>query len=201
MIRHLLWFQKRAPWKQGIPLHPPTPSQDLFSDASLTGWGAQLGESSVSEEWDSPWVCKHINILEMRAVILACQAFQDRLKGVVTRLHIDNSTVVAHLRKEGGTKAHKLVELMRSFLTWCDARRIQVQAVHIAGVRNVVADSLSRQGQLQASEWALSGQEFVRISGFWRRPEVDLMATASNRRCCEFISPVPHHEPSSRRGQ
>ena len=75
LISHLRWFQKRAPWKQGIPLHPPTPSQDLFSDASSTGWGAQLGESSVSGEWDCLWRHKHINILELRAVVLACRKF------------------------------------------------------------------------------------------------------------------------------
>jgi len=144
--------------------------------------------------WSAHWRSKHINILELQAVILACRAFQNQLTGVVTRLHIDNSTVVAHLNKEGGTKSHALVLLTRDLLLWCDIHRIQVQAVHIAGVRNVVADSLSRRGQLQASEWSLSGQEFVRVSGFWGRPEVDLMATASNRRCREFISPIPHPE-------
>ena len=72
-------------------------------DASSTGWGAQLGESSVSGEWDCLGRNKHINILELRAVVLACRKFQAHLKGVVTRLHFDNSTIVAHLRKEGGT--------------------------------------------------------------------------------------------------
>ena len=132
LIQHLQWFQKRKLWEQGIPLHPPAPSQDLFTDASSRSWGAQLGDSSVSGVWCRQWQSKHINILEMRAVFLACSALQDQLKGVVTRLHVDNSTMVAHLKKEGGTRSHELVQLTRKFLLWCDRARIQIHAVHIS---------------------------------------------------------------------
>ena len=39
-----------------------------------------------------------------------------------------------------------------------------------------------------------SGRICNDLASFWGRPEVDLMATASNRRCREFISPIPHPE-------
>ena len=58
----------------------------------------------------------------------------------------------------------------------------------------MMADGFSRRGQLQVSEWSLSREEFDRVSDFWGRPQVDLMATAANRQVVKFISPVPHPE-------
>ena len=66
----------------------------------------------------------------MKAVILACQAFKDTLHEKITRVHVDNNTVVSHLKKEGGTRSQELTNMTRD-LFWYDRNKIQVQAVHI----------------------------------------------------------------------
>ena len=33
LVQHLQWFLRPTLWQSGIPLHPPTPQQDLFTDS------------------------------------------------------------------------------------------------------------------------------------------------------------------------
>ena len=127
----------------------------------------------------------------------------------VTRVHIDNSTTVAHLRKEGGTRSWPLTRLTFRILKWCDKHGVSPVPVHIAGVRDFLADSLSRRGQLQGSEWALSPHEVDRVFSHVGWPSTDLMTTAANRVVSQFISPIPHPDalgvdvfvPSGRKGR
>jgi hypothetical protein len=55
----------------GFPLASPVPSLTLFTDASLLGWGAYLEGQTVSGMWSSTLQKDHINLLDMRAVLLA----------------------------------------------------------------------------------------------------------------------------------
>ena len=45
----------------------------------------------------------HINILELKTVWLACQRFEELVKGKAVSFQIDNTTAVAYQLKEGGT--------------------------------------------------------------------------------------------------
>ena len=207
--RHCRWndrllldrsFTDSLPWwthperTRGVPLHPPTPSQDLYTDASTTGWGGSLGTLQASGTWTTEERNLHINQLEMLAVLYVCQRLREHLAHRITRVHIDNSTTVAHLRKEGGTRSWPLTRLTFRILKWCDKHKVVLVPVHIAGIRNILADSLSRKGQLQSSEWALSPHEVSRAFNHSGWPTTDLMATAENRVVKRFISPVPHPE-------
>ena len=49
----------------------------LYTDASLYGWGAQLGDHSLSGHWSLAQRSNHINVVEMQAVIYAVQGFQE----------------------------------------------------------------------------------------------------------------------------
>ena len=193
LSRFLRWWSL-AQRSSGVPLHPPTPVQDMYTDASTAGWGASLGTHSARGGWNPEERKLHINSLEMLAVIRACQSLVRFLSRKTTRVYIDNTTVVAHINKEGGTHSAGLCQLTRKLLRFCDNHQIVLRPVHIAGVRNVKADSLSRTGQTQSSEWSISKQEFRRVSLMLGTPVIDLMATAENRVVSQFLSPVPHPE-------
>jgi hypothetical protein len=60
----------------GFPLASPVPSLTLFTDASLLGWGVYLEGQTVSGMWSSTLQKDHINLLEMRAVLLALSHFK-----------------------------------------------------------------------------------------------------------------------------
>ena len=87
---------------QSNPLHRPVATQTLFTDACNSGWGAHLNDLQASGKWCAALKGRHINYLEMEAVLQAVLSFKDALKDQVTLLRMDNSTVASYINKEGG---------------------------------------------------------------------------------------------------
>ena len=87
----------------GAPIHPHIHNTLVFTDASQKGWGAHLNEIVLSGLWSNKEAQLHINVLELKAVLLALKGFQEHLQGQRVLLCSDNSTVVSYLNKEGGT--------------------------------------------------------------------------------------------------
>ena len=85
-----------------VPLCRPQPDLFLFTDASLVGWGAHMGDHSASGLWSAYWQTQHINVLELRAVMLALKSFHQIIPNCHILLSTDNTTVAAYLNKEGG---------------------------------------------------------------------------------------------------
>jgi hypothetical protein len=75
LLPHLDWWTRRENVLTGVALLHSVPSLPLYSDSSLQGWGAFLEGKSVSGMWSLVQQQEHINLLEMRAVILALQHF------------------------------------------------------------------------------------------------------------------------------
>ena len=75
---------------------------------------------------------------------LALQHFQSGIYNSCVMVASDNSSVVAYLKKQGGTHSPSLCMLVWELLYWCHHRNIHIQVRHIPGKLNVLADSLSR---------------------------------------------------------
>ena len=75
LLPHLDWWTRKENVLTGVALLHSVPSLPLYSDSSLQGWGAFLEGKSVSGMWSLVQQQEHINLLEMRAVILALQHF------------------------------------------------------------------------------------------------------------------------------
>jgi hypothetical protein len=102
------WWTHRENVMTGVALLHPVPSLTLYTDSSLQGWGAFLEGKSASGVWSLVQQQEHINLLEMRAVLLALQHFKTLLVSKAVVLATDNTTVVAYLQNEGGTRCHAL---------------------------------------------------------------------------------------------
>ena len=63
----------------GCPLHAEEHNLLLFTGASVKGWGAHLGDLTISGLWSDTEANLHINILELKAVFLATRSFQTHL--------------------------------------------------------------------------------------------------------------------------
>ena len=94
------WSQEDCLWEQQI--HYPPPDFQLFTDSRLDGWGAHLDSHMASGIWPVEWKGQHINVLELRAVFLALQAFTVHVQSRSILLATDNKTVAAHIHKQGG---------------------------------------------------------------------------------------------------
>ena len=62
---------------------------------------------------------------------------------------------------------------------------------HISGSLNVLADRLSRPGQVLQGEWELCQDTFNHLTRVWGCPDVDLFATRFNRKLRRFVSLCP----------
>ncbi|MBV2113362.1 MAG: hypothetical protein KUF82_20615 [Candidatus Thiodiazotropha sp. (ex Ctena orbiculata)] len=173
-----------------VPLSQPKPDFYLYTDASLVGWGAHLDDRSVSGLWSARWKEQHINVLELRAVWLALKSFCQVVSGNHILLSTDNTTVAAYLNKEGGARSRTLSFMATKLLAWCAKRQVSLTARFVPGKLNVLADSLSRKGQIIHTEWTLHMGTLSQIFHFWEVPHIDLFATRWNNRLPVFVSPV-----------
>ena len=99
--RDLSWWMVRDHLLVGGRFRTPVPDLHLYSDASSSGWGAHLLDQNVSGVWSAQEKLLHINLLEMKALFLGLQAFQEDVAGHHVTAMCDNSTVVAYVNKQG----------------------------------------------------------------------------------------------------
>ena len=102
-----------------VPLVHPQPDFYLFTDASLVGWSAHMGDLSVSGQWSVQWSKEHINVLELRAVWLALKSFCQVISGCQVLLSTEYTTVVAYLNKGEGARSRTLSFMATKLLAWC----------------------------------------------------------------------------------
>ena len=184
---------------QGVPLGSVVPKVVISTDASLHGWGAVCGHQTTKGVWGQSYQDAHINILEMKAVLLALRHFQEQIQGKAVLIQSDNTTVVAYILKDGGMRSPSMNALVKELVQWSLRYHVTVTAVHVAGADNVQADSLSRDGLpfprdiLKSTEWSLLQSVADRIFQRWGRPDVDLFATRRNRKVACFCSCIPEH--------
>lgn len=79
----------------------------------------------------------------------------------------------------------------RLLFQWTLPRKLHLRARHIPGRLNVIADQLSREGQILPTEWSLAPDAVRMVFDTWGRPMVDLFATRYNNKLPSFVSPVP----------
>ena len=91
----------------------------------------------------------------------------------------------------GGTRSHTLMQMTIRLLKWCDSKAITLVPVHLPGVRNIQADSLSRVGQTLTTEWTMAMESLRPVFAKWGEPQIDMFATFANRRLVKFVSPYP----------
>ena len=172
------------------PVVRPEPGIRIFTDACTTGWGAHVGDTVIKGIWSPEETLLHINVLEMRAVRLALSSMS-----LKHRTHIlvstDNTSVVAYINRQGGTRSWSLWEETILLFEMLQKRGVTLRAVHIPGRLNVIADMLSREGQVLPTEWSLNQRVVLALFREWGTPQVDLFATRYNHKCLVFVSPVP----------
>ena len=190
VLSEVAWWSSPAVL-QGLPLAARETEMTLFTDASSSGWGAQLGSHSTQGQWSASQRLCHVNVLEMQAVIYAVRDFLPHLRYRVVRLMCDNAVTVAYIKNEGGTRSHTLMQMTIRLLKWCDSKAITLVPVHLPGVRNIQTDSLSRVGQTLTTEWTMAMESLRPVFAKWGEPQIDMFATFPNRRLVKFVSPYP----------
>ena len=60
--------------QSGQTLRRPKPHLVVFTDASNEGWGAHVGSATAGGRWTAEELSDHINVLELRAILLELQS-------------------------------------------------------------------------------------------------------------------------------
>ena len=131
---HLDWWQNPSNVMRGADLHPKDHSIQLFTDASNEDWGAHLDQSSTKGLWSDREKRLHINVLELKAVSLALRSFKDQCQNQIVPVATDNSTVIAYINKQGGTRSAEMCALLWKIMTWCHRYHITLKADTFQGV-------------------------------------------------------------------
>ena len=176
-LQDLQWWLHLPRLSSGVSLSQVSPDLHFWSDASDVGWGAHLERQVASGLWDSGQAALSINARELLAVHLGLQQFQSSLRGRTVAVFCDNTTAVAYLRKEGGTRSPLLNSLAQDILRWAESLSIRLAPQFLPGAQNVLADALSRPHQLPHSEWSLHRDVFQSLRRLWP-VQIDLFATS-----------------------
>ena len=173
-----------------VPMSIPTPSLQLMTDASLSGWSGVLLPLRVSGGWPLAYGTHSINWLELKAIFNSIQHFLPLLRNCSVLIMSDNSTAVSCIRRQGSLRSDHLLSLTSSLLEFCLLHSITLVPKHLSGALNVLADQGSRSSPV-STEWSLDPQTFRWISSLAGPFQVDLFATRDNRQLRSFVSPFP----------
>ncbi|XP_062372037.1 uncharacterized protein LOC134059609 [Sardina pilchardus] len=183
-----------APWRQrsfllqGMPMGSIASRREtVTTDASLSGWGAVWQNRTAQGLWSAQERSQHINVLELRAVHRALQAFLPLLGGRHVLVRSDNVSTVSHINHQGGTRSAQLLQASWDLLLWAAPRLASLRAMYLPGDRNQAADLLSRC-KPPPGEWRLHPEVVLNIWGMFGRARVDLFASEESTHCPLWFS-------------
>lgn len=179
------WIQNINSIKNTLVI--PNYELEIFTDASLTGWGAYSENTRANGGWKDNECTFHINYLELLAVFLGLKFFAREKYNTNILLRVDNTTAVSYINRMGGVQFPHLNDLTRNIWQWCEERNIWIFASYINTKDNKEADQESRRANPDI-EWQLNNSEYQKIVATFGQPEIDLFASRTNAKCTTYVS-------------
>ena len=178
------------------PLRPSQPDTTIWTDASRHGWGFHDTAGNTRRgSWNTRQAALHISALELLTIQFALDSTLVE-PGQCVAVFTDNIAAFYACLKQGSIKAPLMHKIYGDILEILQRRRLTLLPKRIPGIRNVLADALSRPGPV-STEWELDPRDFARIQR-WAGPlQVDLMATPFNTKLPTFVCPFHHPEAAA----
>ena len=85
----LRWWTSPLLNGRSLQMNPPT--QVISTNASLSGWGAQMKQVTIQGLWTDTDKFMHINYLELKTVLFALQHWLPQLENQTVSLQLDNT--------------------------------------------------------------------------------------------------------------
>ena len=90
----------------------------VTTDASTKGGGAVCEGRGVNGLWSATEAASHVNVLELRTVVLALRHFLPRLSGQHVLVRTDNTAALAYINRQGGVRSQSLHHWANRLLLW-----------------------------------------------------------------------------------
>lgn len=118
----LVWWLEACSSDSVNPIRTDDFAMEIFTDASKTGWGVACGEHTASGLWSDIERSRHINYLELMAVLFGIKIFANNLRNCQTLLRVDNTTAISYVNRMGGIRFPHLNEIAKSIWQFCKKR-------------------------------------------------------------------------------
>ena len=189
---HLKWWTNRDRFIQDVPLTPVQETHTLFTDASVSGWGAHLESKGLLFHgvWTNDQSQLHINVLEMMAISMALERAHHVIHNFTVNV-TDNASVVSYIIKQRGTFPNLVYGSLEPSVVVSSIRGITLKVRHIPGIFNILADRLSRMLKPVPTKWCLNQTIASLVFSMMGYPNIDLFATRLNNRLPVYVSPIP----------
>ena len=180
-------------WVMNIDRHPkaiqsPTFEEILETDACTSiGWGSWFKGVRTGGIWDTREREWNINVLELLAAKLSLQSFCKNMSNINILIKTDSTTVIGCVNKMGSTKP-LLNKITRDIWEFAISHNIFIAATYIPGVKNIRADSESRNKTYFETEWSLHTDTFERVNKVFGPFDIDLMASRLNAKIDPYVS-------------
>ena len=132
-------------------LPPPvsdSASLHLYTDASKQAFGGTFSSHWIRGIWPASWQQLSITVLEIFPILALVATFSDVFANTHITFHCDNQAVVAIINKQS-SKCKITMSILRPLILLLLQNNISFHSVHIPGVENIVADSISRLQETQ----------------------------------------------------
>ncbi|XP_068242272.1 uncharacterized protein [Palaemon carinicauda] len=169
-----------------VRLQYPPPSVTIYTDASEQGWGGHFSSKKVQGQWSIAFQKFHISVLEAMAVFLTLKRLCPKTKSHV-KLVIDSNAIVHRINRQG-SRSPQINHVILAILSLAKRKKWHLSAVHLEGVRNVTADTLSRSNP-QETEWSLDIKSFCFILEEVPELQIDLFAMSFNIKLPRYVAP------------
>ncbi len=186
--KEILWWGNKQYLQTGVPIVGKLADVLLYTDASDFGYGGHIAKYTFKGLWNSDELEMHINAKELLAVFYALRYFIHLIADTHVLVMTDNTTVIAYINKQGGTKSRTLWSITLDMYGWMRRHRIIISAKHIPGRMNLLADQLSRDMKVNNLEWSLNSIVVEKLWNLWGQPDIDLFANWMNTKCAYYMS-------------
>lgn len=101
--KDLEWWLNKIPVIKN-PIRSLNYTLEIFSNSSLTGWGAHCNGENAHGFWSQKEKKLHINQLEIIAAFLALKCFAKEAQNCEILLRVDNTTAISYINRMGGVQ-------------------------------------------------------------------------------------------------
>ena len=130
-LYEIAWWKKNI-FKVLKPIRYPKITIIIYTGASLEGWGAPMGNVSTGGAWLPDEKLMHINVLELKAILLALKSFVK-----TSHKHMsDNTTAIHCINKMGTSHSMECHHEVLKIWEWAIIYKNHLSAPHIPGKLN-----------------------------------------------------------------
>ena len=146
----LVWlhFLSAFNGKSIFPDRHITPAEKIqfFTDAAGetgSGYGGIFRTAWFNGKWSDWWLEQNITLLELYPIVVAVELWGPALRNKRILIRTDNQALVSVLTKQT-SKEPLVMILVRRLVLFCLRFNLILSALHIPGIKNQIADALSR---------------------------------------------------------